>query len=66
MFLDGKNIQHILFSESAQKTLPENVHFFDLWKIRGNLGEKVRWSGIHHKTFISIFFYSLINIFAFS
>jgi hypothetical protein len=42
--------------ESAQKTLPENVHFFDFWKICGNLGEQIGWSGIHHKTFISIFF----------
>jgi hypothetical protein len=45
-----------IYSESAQKTLPEKVHYFDLWRIRGNLGEKVEWSGIHKKTFISNFF----------
>jgi hypothetical protein len=26
--------------------LPENIHFFELWKIRGNLGGKVGSSGI--------------------
>jgi hypothetical protein len=45
-----------IYSESAQKTLPENFHFFDLWKIHGNLGDKVGWSGNHQKTFISNFF----------
>jgi hypothetical protein len=45
-----------IYSESAHKTLPENAHFLTCgkWKIR--LGEKVRWSGNHHKTFISNFF----------
>jgi hypothetical protein len=35
-----------IYSESAQKTLPENIHFFELWKIRGNFGGKVGFSGI--------------------
>jgi hypothetical protein len=35
-----------IYSESAQKTLPENIHFFELWKIRRNLGRKVGSRGI--------------------
>jgi hypothetical protein len=33
-----------IYSESAQKTLPENIHFFDFWIIRRNVGGKVGWS----------------------
>jgi hypothetical protein len=33
-----------IYSESAQKTLLENIHFFDLSKIRRNFGGKVGWN----------------------
>jgi hypothetical protein len=35
-----------IYFESAQKTLPENIYFFELWNIRGNCGGKVGFSGI--------------------
>jgi hypothetical protein len=35
-----------LYCESAQKTIPENIHFVDLWVFRGNLGRKVGWIGV--------------------
>jgi hypothetical protein len=30
-----------IYSESTQKTLPENIHFIELWIIRENLGGKL-------------------------
>jgi hypothetical protein len=48
--IEGSDIQNLnqleKYSESAQKTLLEIVHFFYLWKIRGNLEGKVGWSDI--------------------
>jgi hypothetical protein len=35
-----------IYSESAQKTLPENIQFVDFRKICGNFGRRVGWSGI--------------------
>jgi hypothetical protein len=50
-------LRHPAYILNQRKKLYQKMSiFFDLWKIRGNLGEKVEWSGIHHKTFISIFF----------
>jgi hypothetical protein len=34
-----------IYSESAQKTLPENIQFFDFWIIRRKFGGKTGSSG---------------------
>jgi hypothetical protein len=41
----GPHATASIYPESAQKTLPENIHFFDLWIIRRNFGGKVGSSG---------------------
>jgi hypothetical protein len=42
----GLHATSSIYSESAQKTLQENIHFFEIWKIRGNFAGKVGFSGI--------------------